>query len=209
MTSTSICSDICISNDFHLSILWKLFHKFNPRPIFCPLMQKRSVFDSWPSSYIFTEHSTVLSVSSFHRNHQKTAIKHNWEWAESGTLRGKLIYLYSLSAGLGGLFFFLLALYKRSLCSPLDSLTNTCFSSTAQRLSCSCLAQRTDVRVCRGGWTWCGDRFSEQSHVWPPALTRRGHPLATITETGQLWKMLVQKWGRKTVNKIQMDSISF
>lgn len=96
----SICSDICISNDFHFSILWKLFHTFNPRPIFCPLIQKRSAFDSWPPA-IFPQ-NTLLS--SFHRNHQKTAIKHNKEWADSGPLRGKLIYLYSLSAGLGVCF---------------------------------------------------------------------------------------------------------
>lgn len=176
MTSTSICSDICISNDFHLSILWKLFHTFNPRPIFFPLIQKRSAFDSWPPA-IFPQNTAVLLVSSFHRNHQKNAIKHNWEWAESGPLRGKLIYLYSLSAGLGALFFFPLALYKCSLCSLLDSLTNACFSYTSQRrFSCSCLAQRTDVRVCQGGGPAAGvvskDRFSEQSHVWPP-LTRR------------------------------------
>lgn len=58
------------------------------------------------SHYISTAHPAVLSVSSLHRSHQKPAIKHNWEWAESGPLRGKLIYLYSVSAGLGALFFF-------------------------------------------------------------------------------------------------------
>lgn len=47
-----------------------------------------------------TPHSTVLSVSP-HRNHQKTVIKDlDWEWAESGLLRGELIYLYFVSAGL-------------------------------------------------------------------------------------------------------------
>lgn len=41
-----------------------------------------------------------------------------------------------------------------------------------------------------------------------PADTQ-GHPLVTITETGQLWTVLVQKWGHKRENKIQMDSVSF
>lgn len=50
------------------------------------------------ASHYISTYSTVLSVS-LHRSHQKTVIKdHNWEWAESGPLWGKLIYLYSVYA---------------------------------------------------------------------------------------------------------------
>lgn len=65
--------------------------------ILLTFIQRRS---AWllASHYISTAYSTVLSVS-LHRSHQKTVIKdHNWEWAESGPLWGKLIYLYSVYA---------------------------------------------------------------------------------------------------------------
>ena len=52
------------------------------------------------SHCISTAPSNVLPAS-FQRSHHKTVIKeHKWEWAESGLLPGKLIYLYSVSAGL-------------------------------------------------------------------------------------------------------------
>lgn len=72
------------------------------------------------SHYISTAYFTVLSVS-LHRSHHKTVIKdHNWEWAESGLLWGKLIYLYSVSAGLNTHCF-----SSHSHFTQTHSLTNT------------------------------------------------------------------------------------
>lgn len=57
--------------------------------------------DSWPPTAFPQQTPLSLLCLSPQRPYKKTLIKdHNREWAESGLLWGKLIYLYSVSAGL-------------------------------------------------------------------------------------------------------------
>lgn len=70
-------------------------------------------------------HSKLLSpfLSLLAKSHKKTAITdQNWEWAESGLLWGKLIYLYSVSAGLNTHCFSFHSLYSPSPPSQPNSL---------------------------------------------------------------------------------------
>lgn len=115
--------------------------------------------------YISTAHSTVLSVS-LHRGHQKTVIKdHNWEWAESGLLRGKLIYLYSVSAGLNTLVVFLLAQHftQTPLLSFFLSNKHFCFSYTSLWLQ---IVFHLPWWDCAKDSSTCVKRCKENNSLW-------------------------------------------
>lgn len=130
--------EMLIKKHFRLSSSVKSYfmHICSPRQILSLLIQycwhlfRDAVHDSWPPATF--PKSTVLTVS-FQRSHQKTVIKdQNWEWPESGLHWGKLIYLYSVSAGLNTPCF---SSHSHFTQSPLSLLSkHSCFFCTSQWL---------------------------------------------------------------------------